>query len=312
MGDRLKGKSAIVTGAGRGIGRAIALSLAEEGANILVCDYGVAVDGGGTDKAPADEVVDECVKLGVKAASNYGNVASFKDCETAVKTCVDKLGGVDIICNVAGIDKPKMIWNMSEEEWDQVLGVHLKGTFNLTRHAAPIMREQKWGRIINCVSEAYQGGAGHLNYAAAKGGIASLTYGTAQELGRYGVTCNAFIPRAKTRMVMGPGVLEGLQKRVDSGAMTQEKLDEVMRGLSDPEYFTPIIAYLCSEAAAHINGQIFLTAGNVLGIFSQPQIAIQVPRDYEKDGAWPFGEIDKVINEKLLVNYVNPGPMQNK
>ena len=310
MSERLKGRNAVVTGAGRGIGRSVALALAEEGANVVVCDLGVAVDGSGTDKSPADEVVEECKKLGVKAVTNYGSVANFKDAEAMVKACVDSFGRIDILCNIAGIDKPAMIWKMSEEEWDQVVGVHLKGTFNLTRHAAPLMREQKYGRIINCVSEAYQGGPGHLNYAAAKGGIATLTYGVAREMGRYGVTCNAFIPRANTRMTLGPGVLEGMQKRVAAGAMTQEKLDEMLKGMADPEYFTSFIAYLASDAAADINGQIFLTAGNTVGIFSQPQITIQVPRDYEKEGKWTFGEIEKLVPAKLLVNYVNPSPAQ--
>jgi len=312
MGDRLKGKNAVVTGGGRGIGRGIALSFAEEGANVVVCDLGVAVDGSSTGEQPADEVVAECQKLGVKAVANFGDVANFNDAEAMVKACVDNFGSVDIVCNNAGIDKPAMIWKMTEQEWDQTIGVHLKGTFNICRHASPYMREQKWGRIINCVSEAYQGGPGHLNYAAAKGAIATLTYGIAREMGRYGVTCNAYIPRANTRMTMGPGVLEGLQKRVTVGAMTQEKLDAMLKSMADPKYFTAFMAYLASDAAADINGQIFLTAGTTVGIFTQPLIATEVPRDWEKEGPWTIDELVKIVPEKLLpsINYVNPSPKQ--
>jgi NAD(P)-dependent dehydrogenase (short-subunit alcohol dehydrogenase family) len=310
MAQRLKGRNAVVSGAGRGIGRAVALALAEEGANVVVCDIGGATDGTGTDNSPANEVVNECQKFGVKAVPYYGSVADFKAAGEMIKSCVDNFGRVDIVCNIAGIDKPKMIWNMSEEEWDMVIAVHLKGTFNLTRHAVPLMKEQKYGRIINTVSEAYQGGPSHLNYAAAKGGIASFTYGTAREMGKFGVTCNAFIPRAGTRLTAGPGVMEGLQKRLKAGLITQAKLDEMAKGMAPPEYFASLIAYLASDAAANINGQIFLAAANVIGIFSQPQIMIQVSRDWEKQGRWTFDEVAKQVPEKLLVGYVNPAPRE--
>jgi len=131
MGRRLKGRSALVTGAGRGIGMAVALALAEEGANIVVCDLGGATDGTGADKTPADEVVTECQKLGVKAVPHYGDVADFRAAEDMIRTCVDNFGRIDILCNIAGIGKPKMIFSMSEDEWDRVIAVHLKGTFNL-------------------------------------------------------------------------------------------------------------------------------------------------------------------------------------
>jgi NAD(P)-dependent dehydrogenase (short-subunit alcohol dehydrogenase family) len=310
MGKRLKGRNAVVTGAGRGIGKAVALALAEEGANIVVCDLGVATNGTGANKSPADEVIEECHKLGVKAVANYGDVSNFKAAEEMVKACVNNFGQIDILCNIAGIDKPRMIWNMSEEEWDMVIAVHLKGTFNLTRHAAPLMREQRYGRIINCVSEAFIGGPSHLNYAAAKGGIATLTYGTARELGRYGVTCNAFVPRAWTRMTADEKVIEGIKKRIAAGLMPQDQLDKMMRELADASYFAPFIAYLASDAAANVNGQIFLTSGTEVGLWSQPQIVKKVPRDWKTEGRWTFEEIEKLVPHKLLVGYVNPAPPQ--
>ncbi len=310
MGDKLKGKNAVVTGAGRGIGKAVAVALAEEGANVVVCDLGGAVDGSGTDKTLADEVVAECQKLGAKAVAQYGDVSSFKDAEAMVKACVDNFGRIDIVCNIAGIDKPRMIWNMSEEEWDQVVAVHLKGTFNLIRHSAPLMREQRYGRIINCVSEAILGGPSHLNYAAAKGGIATLTYGSARELGKYSVTANAICPQAWTRMTADEKVIEGMKKRIAAGLMAPEQLDRMMNELADPSYFATFVAYLASDAAANVNGQIFFVSGTQLGHWSQPEVVAKVTRDWKTEGRWPVEEIEKLVPEKLLVGYVNPAPPQ--
>jgi 3-oxoacyl-[acyl-carrier protein] reductase len=310
MGDKLKGRNAVVTGAGRGIGKAVAMALAEEGANVVVCDLGVAVDGSGTDQNPANETVQECKKFGVKAIAQYGDVSSFKDAEAAIKACVDNFGRIDILCNIAGIDKPKMIWNMTEQEWDQVVGVHLKGTFNFIRHAAPLMRDQKYGRIINCVSEAFIGGPSHLNYAAAKGGIATLTYGGARELGRSGVTVNSICPRAWTRMTADDKVIEGIKKRIAAGLMPADQLDKMMNELADPSYFATFVAYLASDAAANVNGQIFFVSGIELGHWSQPQITTKVSRDWKKEGKWRFEEIEKLVPQKLLVGYVNPAPPQ--
>lgn len=174
------------------------------------------------------------------------------------------------------------------------------------------MREQRYGKIVNCASEAMLGGPGHLNYAAAKGGIATLTYGTALECGRYGINCNCFIPRAATRMVMNDEVMAGLKKRVAAGVMTQEKYDEWMHHMAGPEYFANLIAFLCSDAASDINGRVFLGAGSAIGIFSKPEIAVEVTRDWEKEGIWTFDEIAKQMKEKILPEsgYVNPAPKQ--
>lgn len=311
MGDRLIGKNAVVTGGGRGIGRTVCLALAQEGANVVICDLGGAMDGTGQkESSPADEVVKECEALGVKAIANYGNVASFTDAENMIKACVDTFGRVDILVNIAGIDRPKMIWNMSEEEFDQVVAVHLKGTFNTTRHAAPLMREQRYGRIINCVSEAYQGGVTHINYGAAKGGIASFSYGTARELGKYGVTCNVFVPRASTRMVQGEDVKKMIAKRVEAGFMTQEKADEMALDTMPPEYFANFMAYLASDAAKDVNGQVFLTTPGALGLFSQPEITLQERHNPNTEGHWTFDQCAQIAKEKLLVNYKNPAPEQ--
>lgn len=307
MGDKLKGRSAVVTGAGRGIGRAIAIGLAEEGANVVVCDIGGAVDGSGGDKTPADQTVDECKKHGVKAVAQYGNVASFADAEAAIKACVDNFGRIDILCNIAGIDKPKMIWNMTEQEWDLVVGVHLKGTFNFMRNAAPFMREQKFGRIINCTSEAWMGGTTHLNYGAAKAGITTLTWGGAQELGPAGITVNAICPRAKTRMTDDPKVREMVVKRVEKGLMDPSVLKRMDREMVDPSAFAKIAAFLASDDAALVNGQVFLTTAITIARYSKPEEITRAENATE--GPWTMDMIKAAFTpDKILKGYVNPAP----
>src|SRR5713226_2922236 len=200
MGDRLKGKVAIVTGAGRGLGRAEALALAAEGARVVVNDLGGNVDGTGRDSGPADQVVAEITAAGGEAVANYGSVTSMEDGQRVVQQALDTFGRLDILVNNAGIIRNRMIFNMSEEEWDTVIAVHLKGHFTVTRFAAQVFRQQRSGRIVNTSSEAGLGGFGASNYAAAKEGITGLTRTLALELGRYGVTVNAIRPRAATRM----------------------------------------------------------------------------------------------------------------
>jgi len=307
MGEKLKGRNAVVTGAGRGIGKAIAVALAEEGANVVVCDIGGAVDGSGIDKTPADQTVDECKKLGVKAVAQYGDVSKFADAEAAIKACVSNFGRIDILCNIAGIDKPKMIWNMSEQEWDLVVAVHLKGTFNFLRSAAPLMREQKYGRIINTTSEAWMGGVTHLNYAAAKGGITTLTWGAAQELGPAGVTVNAICPRAKTRMTDDPKVREMVVKRVEKGLMDASVLKRMDREMVDPSAFARIAAFLASDDAALINGQVFLSTAITIARYSKPEVVTQAANPAE--GPWTLDNIKAQFTaDKLLKGYVNPAP----
>ena len=307
MGDKLKGRNAVVTGAGRGIGRAIAIALAEEGANVVVCDIGGAVDGSGGDKTLADQVVDECNKLGVKAIAQYGDVSRFADAEAAVKACVDNFGGIHILCNIAGIDKPKMIWNMSEQEWDQVVGVHLKGTFNFMRNAAPFMRDQKFGRIINCTSEAWMGGTTHLNYGAAKAGITTLTWGGAQELGPAGITVNAICPRARTRMTDDPKVREMVVKRVEKGLMDPSVLQRMDREMVDPSAFARIAAFLASDDAALVNGQVFLTTAITIARYSKPEEITRA--ENVTDGPWTLDMIKAAFTaDKILKGYVNPAP----
>ncbi len=304
MAERLTGRNAVVTGGGRGIGRAIALALAEEGANIVVSDLGTATDGSGADPGPAHEVVEECRRLGVRAVAHCGDVAGFQTAEDIVRTCVDNFGRIDILCNIAGAARGGMMWNTSEEDWDRTIAVHLKGTFNLCRHACPLMRQQRYGRILNCTSHERLGALGAAQYCAAKGGIASLTYAIAWEMGAYGVTCNAIAPAARTRFMDDPKVIAGFKKRAEAGLWSQQMFEQASR-LAPPEMMGMIAAFLCSDDAAHINGCIFTAAGHSLAWWAPEEEKVIFRRNWEKDGRWTWEEVRRCM-PFLLRSYVNP------
>ena len=250
-GTRLKDKVAIITGAGRGMGRAIAMAMAEEGANVVVNDAGVALDGSGTSEQPADEVVSEIQKNGGMAVASHDSVATMEGGEVIVKTAVDNFGKVDILVHVAGILRNRMIYNMTEEEWDSVIAVHLKGCFACLKPASLLMKKQKSGRIINFTSDgALQGAILSANYNAAKGGILGLTRAAALELGEYGITVNAISPAAQTRLA------EGGQQFY----------------LPVPECVAQMVIYLASNEAAGINGQVFGVAGGRISIYCEPRL----------------------------------------
>ena len=202
--SRLDGRVAIVTGAGRGIGRSVARLLASEGASVVVNDLGSAVDGSGNDSGPAHDVVAEIAEAGGKAVANGADISVFAAAENLVQTAIEEFGRLDILVNVAGILRDRMVFNMTEQEWDDVIRVHMKGTFNTTRFASAHWRslrdETAQNRIINFTSvSGLHGAPGQPNYAAAKAGITALTVTTARSCGRYGVRANAICPRARTR-----------------------------------------------------------------------------------------------------------------
>ena len=217
MAGRLEGKVAIVTGAGRGIGRGEALLLATEGCRVVVNDFGGSPAGEGGEQAPADEVVGEIQKLGREAVANYGDVASMADGEAMVKQALDTWGQLDILINNAGILRDRMIFNMTEAEWDGVIAVHLKGHFSVTRPASMVFRQQRSGRIVNTSSESGLGNMGQANYSAAKEGIVGLTRTLALDLGRYGVTANAIRPRAATRLTMSDELRAAMERAARDG-----------------------------------------------------------------------------------------------
>jgi hypothetical protein len=265
----LKGKVAVVTGAARGVGREIAILMAKQGARVVVNDYGGSEVGTGSDRKPADEVVDEIRRAGGEAVANYESVASMAGGQSIIKSAMDAFSRVDIVVNNAGILRDRMIFNMSEEEWDAVINTHLKGTFAVTRAAAPIMREQKWGRFINMTSTSgLIGNVGQANYAAAKLGIFGLTKVTALDMARYNVTANCISPFAWTRMIGTiPTETEAQKARV-----------EKVKKLS-PAHIAPVAVFLASDAAKDVTGQVFGVRGKEIMLFSHERPIMRVHLD---------------------------------
>jgi NAD(P)-dependent dehydrogenase (short-subunit alcohol dehydrogenase family) len=312
MGDRLRGKNAIVTGAGRGVFKEVALAVAAEGARVLVVDPGVARGGDGLDRAPAEEVVQEIKSKGGEATACFESVVEFDTAEKIIKTCVDTYGRLDILINGAGVLRERMIFNMSEGDWDAVVTVHLKGTFNMCRHASALMRKQKYGRIVNCTSDAYRwGSVGQANYSAAKGGIVSFSLSIARELGRYGITSNVIAPMAATRMTLDPGVISGMKKRYEKGLISKEIYEEMIN-MPGPEFVAPMVVYLILDEAANINGQVFGAGGGRIARYSWPEEVTAIYKDNEKDGPWRIEDIIRLAPKTLLTGYVNPAAPADK
>ncbi|MGW0553077.1 3-oxoacyl-ACP reductase [Streptomyces sp. NPDC002926] len=285
----LEGLSAIVTGAGRGLGRAEALELARLGASVVVNDFGrPGRDGSGeASAAPAEEVAAEIRAAGGSAVADRGDVSDFEQARELVELAVSRHGKLDILVNNAGILRDRMVFSMSEEEWDSVVRVHLKGHFNTTRFAAVHWRERSkaaggpvYGRIVNTSSEAFlAGSAGQPNYAAAKGGIVGLTTSTALALGKYGVRANVICPRARTRMT--EDVFAGFAEPVDGG------LDPLA-----PEHVAPLVGYLASPAAAKVNGQLLVVHGGMVAIVERPRVAAKFDTSKE---AFSYDELDALL-----------------
>jgi len=306
MGDRLKGKVAVVTGAGRGIGRGIALLMAEEGAKVVVNDLGVERDGTRAAHGPSDEVVAEIKAKGGEAVANYDSVTTVEGGENIIKTAVDNFGKIDILVNNAGILRDRMVFNMATEEWDAVLKVHLYGCFNCTKPAALLMRQQRSGRIINMSSSSgLLGNAGQANYGAAKAGIAGFTRVCARDLGRYGVTVNCVAPSAATRMTVSPEMEEALKARIARGELTEEQA--AARRPPDPEDNAPIVVYLATDAAANINGAVFHSRGGALDLCYHP---LPAEKTIYKEGRWTVDELERVMPSTLASELVNPSPPQ--
>ena len=317
MAGRLEGKVAIVTGAGRGIGRGEALALAQEGARVIVNDFGGSTAGDGGDASPADEVVSEIKKMGGEALPNYGNVVSMADGEAVVKQAMDTWGRLDILVNNAGILRDRIIFNMSEAEWDAVIAVHLKGHFTITRFASIVMRQQRGGRIINTSSESGLGNLGQANYSAAKEGITGLTRTLALDLGKYGVTAYALRPRAATRLTLSPEMeaarIRRQQMAAQGGAVTtnaaESSAEQALGGISAmaPELIAPLVVYLSTDAAANINGRDFIIGGDEISIMSLPTRE----RTIYKQGGWDIDSLEKVFQSTLGAGVKNPKPAEN-
>ena len=258
MSKLCEGRIAVVTGAGRGIGREHALSLAAHGAMVVVNDVGAAVDGSGGDLSPAEQVVQEIKGMGGEAVANGDSVSSWEGAQRLINTAIETFGDLHVVVNNAGILRDRVLANMTEEEWDAVINVHLKGTFAPSRWAAAYWRERAKagqpvdGRIINTTSvSGIYGNPGQTNYGAAKAGIAAFTNIAALELARYGVTVNAVAPVALTRMTEGLG--------------PAPETDE-QREMRSPRWIAPIVTWLASAESKDVSGRVFEASGDVLAI----------------------------------------------
>jgi NAD(P)-dependent dehydrogenase (short-subunit alcohol dehydrogenase family) len=293
------GRVVIVTGAGRGLGRAHALELGRQGARVVVNDVGTELDGSGGGTGPAIDVVDEILAAGGAAIADNHDVADFEGAGALVQAAISQWGQLDAVVNNAGIVRDRMFANATEDEWDAVVRVHLKGHFAVARHAAAHWRdlakagETPDARIINTSSGAgILGSVGQAAYSAAKGGIASLTLVQAAELGRYGVTANALAPSARTRMT--EGVFDTMVQPDDPDAF------DAMA----PENVSPLVAWLASPASAHVTGRMFEVEGGKVGIAD----GWQHGPTRDKGARWEPEELTAVIDE-LLAAAPLPAPV---
>jgi NAD(P)-dependent dehydrogenase (short-subunit alcohol dehydrogenase family) len=278
----LDGRVAVVTGAGRGIGAGIAKLFAREGASVVVADLGVQVDGSGRDVGPAQQVVDEIRGAGGAAVASTADVADHAAAEGMVRQAIDEFGKLDVLVNVAGILRDRMVFNMTEEEWDAVVRVHMRGTFNTTKHAAAYWRELRdpkaHHRIINFTSvSGLHGAPGQPNYAAAKMGIVGLTYSCANGLARYGVTANAISPAAATRMT--------------ASIPDQRRRSPRSDGDRAPENVAPVVAYIASERSDWLSGHVVHAGGYQVSLYSRPQVIRQVV----SDGPWDLERLSDLV-----------------
>jgi len=273
----LDGKVAVVTGAGRGLGRSHALELARLGARVVVNDLGVAADGSGRDESAGQAVVEEIRSAGGEATAHFGDVADWETSKSMFTTAVETFGDFNILVSNAGFCRDRMIFSMEESDFDAVLRVHLKGHFCGIRHASEYLRNKAkaegevYGRILSTASEAaFFADPGQPNYSAAKAGIIAITNGAAQALAKYGVTANTFMPRARTAMTL-----------VGQTAQFFEKPEEGFDTF-DPDNVSPLVGWLASPAAGHVSGNVFIVWGKQISVMEYPKRA----GDFENEGAW--------------------------
>ena len=287
MAGMLTGRVAVVTGSGRGIGASVARLFAAEGAKVVVNDNGVEVDGTGGDKTVAMQVAEQITAAGGEATANGDDVGDFQAAEAIIQQAIEGYGQLDVLVNVAGILRDRMVFNMTEEEWDAVLRVHLKGTFNTTHHDTGYWRKQRnpegHFRLINFTSgSGLHGAPGQPNYAAAKLGIVGLTYSCANALRPYGITANAIAPGASTRMTDS---VPTDRRRMGSG-------DDPVRS---PDNIAPVVAYLASDRSDWCTGQTISARGYEVGLYNIPQVIRQIAAP----GPWDLEMMSRMIEQSF-------------
>jgi NAD(P)-dependent dehydrogenase (short-subunit alcohol dehydrogenase family) len=289
----IDGRVAIITGGARGIGASISRLFAQEGASVVINDLGGNADGTGGDQGPAKQVADEIVAAGGQAVADGGDIGDVATGERLVQTAVDEFGKLDIVVNVAGILRDRMIFNLPESDWDEVIRVHLKGHYSTVRPASVYWREQRnpdgHYRVINFTSiSGLDGSPGQPNYAAAKMGIIGLTYSLAQGLARYGVTANAIAPGAATRLTAtGP---EGKRvSREEQAARSEEDLER------SPDNIAPVALYLASERSDWLTGRVVSSAGFDVGLYQNPQII----RQLSSTGPWDYDRLARMMESSF-------------
>lgn len=303
MGNRLEGKVAVVTGGGRGVGRGVALLMAEEGARVVVNDLGCDVDGTGSSHAPADSVVAEIQAAGGEAVANYDDMATMEGGEAVIQQAVDTYGQVDALANCVGMLRDRMIWQMTPDDWDRVFQNNVKATFTATKFACILFRQQRSGRIVNMTSDAGLGDVGRSNFAAASEAIVGLTRTVGRDMGRYGVTCNAISPMVETRLFPG-SVEEYRVAAVDAPTRDERAGIYTPAGVGewegpgwpdDPENVAPLAVYLCTYASPNINCNVFGVRGGSIYLYSNPR----VERAVQKWGNFTMDEMD-VLFPKMI------------
>jgi 3-oxoacyl-[acyl-carrier protein] reductase len=332
MGNALKGRVAVVTGSGQGIGRAIAIGLAKESAKVVTNNRRRGSTGNaivkqaqvdaldrdkkewfqkGTQEISGDaETTAQAIReVGGEALPFFGDIADFDVAAQMIEKTIEGFGKIDILVNVAGTFGFNPVWEITEETWDRVTGTKPKGYFNAIRHAVPHMMKQKWGRIINCTSRAFLGDVlKHAEYCAANAGVVGLTYAVAKELYRYGITCNAFSPYAKTRADYELKAYDMVSSAEESPWMDRKFSGPMDREAPGPEHIAPFVAYLASDAAAHISGSVFSVAGNAIGLYSEPAIVRNLVK--LESQPWTTDELTKQAPLSLFMDYRSPADLR--